>query len=124
MTNRITHFVDATPTAAIPDDLLSIVDSLRTRIAIGNAASAALAAITRAYPVAGVINTPTMVYGNGEPDSELAAAAGLHLNRGRRARTDKWRKYLALRRQGMTTWRAIAKTRLHQDTARKLDALV
>lgn len=61
-------------------------------------------------------------FGNGEPDAELAEAAGMALTPV--ARTDKWRKYLALRRAGKTFWQAAGKAKIHRDTAQRLDALV
>lgn len=61
-------------------------------------------------------------FGNGEPDAELAEAAGLGFPGN--VRPDKWRKYLALRRSGKSFWVAATKTNIHKHTAQRLESLV
>lgn len=61
-------------------------------------------------------------FGNGEPDAELAAAAGIAV--GGNARPDKWRKFLSLRRNGVSFWTAATKLRVHKNTAQRLESLV
>lgn len=60
-------------------------------------------------------------FGNGEPDAELAAAAGINLIAS--CRPDKWRKYLTLRRKGIAAGAAAAKVVLSPNTAARLEPL-
>jgi len=91
----------------------------------GERAKSTLTAINLLFPAAeGPPESATgHPYGNGEPDAELAKAAGIDMSRGR-ARPDKWRKFLALRRNGQPFAAAYARLGLSINTAKRLEALV
>ena len=100
----------------VTTNLAQVRADLQARIADGERAATTLAALDAVYGTG-------KHYGNGEPDAELAEAAGLTL-RPRWSRPDKWREFLRLRRDGTSFPRACERLKLHRDTAARLEKLV
>jgi len=104
------------PVAQIRKELAYLIER-------GERAKSTLAAINLLFP-ADPEPGPSAghAYGNGEPDAELAKAAGIRYPG--RARPSVWREYLSLRRSGVPATTASWKARLNPATARKLEKLV